>query len=147
MSIGTGLNTGTDTDVLSGLRPGDRDYVDHTGMTFHPQNENNTDGNIPFYEINNQSDQLDFTMEKFIVRFDRPIMVLHPIFGETDFQLVERSTGGTVVDEVSGFGSNVWVFDISATDGKLRLTDFDPSGAVDGTQAGWLAYARVFDAQ
>jgi hypothetical protein len=147
MSIGPGLIGGEETDELVGIRPGDDGYVTHSGAVFHPQDENNTDTNITFYEIQNTGDQIDFTVQEYVERMRSPLLVLYSVFGETDFEVEARTPGETVIAEASGFSTNTWVADISATDGQLRLTQFDTGGSADGTQAAWYPYVGVFDRQ
>lgn len=132
--------------MLIGLRPGDDAYDDNTGMVYHPQDESGG-GNVAFYEIQDPTDELLFDIRDFISGFDSPVLVMNTIFGATDFALRDRNGDSVVVEEQSGFDSDVWVFDIGDASGRFRLTDFDTGNGVDGTQAGWYAYCRVLPAQ
>jgi len=125
--------------MLIGLRPGDEAYDDHTGMVYHSQNENGN-GNVAFYEVQNTGDELLFDLRGMVDGLDEPVLQLNTIFGATDYNLEDRGTGNVIIAEQSGFDSDVWRIDISDTSLRFRLTQFDTGNGVDGTQAGWLAY-------
>jgi hypothetical protein len=144
MGLGAGLITGLDTDEVVSIRPGDGAYVEHTGAVYHPQDENDT-GNVAFYEIQNQGDTIDFDLRRYTRPFDDPKLMLHTAFGPTDYTVEDRVTGNIVVDEQSGFDTDVWILDITSTSSELRITDFDPGGQVDGTQAAWYPYVSLFE--
>ena len=144
MGFGAGLITGLDTDELVSIRPDDKAYVDHTGAVYHPQDENGN-GNVAFYEIQASGDTIDMNLSRYIRPFQDPKLVLHTAFGPTDYAVEDRVTGRTVVDEQSGFDTDVWVFDITSSSAELRITDFDPSGQADGTQAVWYPYVSLFE--
>jgi hypothetical protein len=144
MSIGAGV-IGADTiDTLVGIRPGDRAYEDHTGAVYHAQNENNN-GNVAHYEIQNPSDTIELDIRSYIFDMAAPTMVIYTPWGETDYNIEERTTGDVLITEQSGFDTDVWVVDVQSTDGKLDITQFDTTNGVDGTQAAWLPYTGVFD--
>lgn len=128
--------------MLVGIRPGDDAYNSHTGLTFHPQDESGG-GNISFYEVNATTDQLEFDLATYVGRFSNPTLILNSVFGPTDFTLYDRDGPTQVIDEQSGYDSDVWIVDLSGTSGNLRLTDFDTNAGVTGTQAGWYAYVTV----
>lgn len=132
--------------MFVGLRPDDRAYDASSGLVFHPQDESGN-GNIPFYEVTATSDELDFDLRQDISGFDNPVLILNSIFGPTDFDLIDRNTSNAIVSEQSGFDSDVWAIDLSASSGRLRLTNFDTGNGVDGTQAGWQAIAQVLPLQ
>lgn len=143
--IGQGLVAGRPVTRNLAIRPGDKAYVDHTGAVYHPQDENNTDGNIAFYEITAEGDEIDLDLRRYISDATRPHVAFYPLWGATDFDIIERATDETLVSEQSGFDTNVYVVDISGSDGQLRLTNFDTGDGVDGTEAGWYAYLDVYD--
>lgn len=147
MGLGAGLITGREVDLLVGLRPGDAAYDNHTGFTYHPQDESNTDENVAFYESGAVGDQLDFDVGPYIGQMETPMLVLQPIFGAVDYDVIERTTDQSLISEYSGFASNVWPLDISPTDGSLRLEVANNDSGVDGTEAGWYPYAALFDLQ
>jgi hypothetical protein len=138
MTLGAGLIEGQLTDVLVGFRPGDLAYEDHTGAVFHEQNEAGG-GNVAFYEIQNQGDQIDINLGNIIFGMDQPVVVIHTSWGSTEYDVVERSSGNAFISERSGFGSDVWPIDVQATDGKIRLTNFAD------TTAAFLPVLSVFD--
>lgn len=144
MTLGTGVIQGVAVDQVVGIRPGDLAYEAHSGAVFHGQDESQG-GNVPFYEIQATGDQIDINLGNIIFEMEDPALVFYTKWGETDFDVVERSEGTTIVSEQSGFDSDVWVVDAAATDGQLRITNFDTADGVDGTQAGWLPYIGVHD--
>ena len=144
MGIGAGLIIGQTVDELVSIRPGDRAYVDHAGAVYHPQDENGN-GNVAFYEIQAAGDTIDLNLSRYTEPLDSPKLVLHTALGPTDYAVEDRATGRTVIDEQSGFDTDVWVFDITSTSDELRITDFDTGGQVDGTQAAWYPYVGLFE--
>ena len=126
--------------MLIGIRPGDPAYDDNTGAVFHPQDENGT-GSVAFYEIQNTTDEILFDIRDEIAGLDHPVLVLNTVFGPTDFTLEDRNSGAAIVDEQSGFDSDVWVVDLSGASKDLRLTEFTD------TQAAFYPYVRLTDRQ
>lgn len=130
--------------MLIGIRDGDPALEATTGVTYHPQDENGG-GNVAFYEINNTADEINFDLRDYIGGLDTPILVLRSLFGETDFDLEDQTTGEVIVSEQSGFDSDTWFINVDETSGQFTLTEFDTDAGVDGTQAGWYAYVELVD--
>lgn len=144
MSIGTGVSSGQDTDRLIAVRPGDLGYVDHTGAVYHPQNESGNK-NVPYYEITSAGDEIDIDLRSYIFQLSDPHVVFYTTWGPTAFDIIERSTGDTLAGEESGFDNTGWTFDISPTDGKLRITNFDTNSPIVATEAAWYPFVQVFE--
>jgi len=132
--------------MLIGIRPQDEAYYGSDGVVYHPQDENNT-GNIPFYEITDTADSIEFDLTGHLGGLDTPIAVLHTAFGTTDFDLRDRETDDAIISEQSGFDQDTWIVDLSGTSGRYELTQFDTTNGVDGTQAGWQAYITLLGAE
>jgi len=145
MGFGAGVVSGTRVDKVIGIRPGDHAYTDHAGAVYHQQDENGN-ANVPHYEIQAKGDTIDFDLRRDIQKYDNPHVVLHTLWGTTDYTLKDRAEGDAIVDEGSGFNNEAWPVDITATSGKLRLTTFDPSGTGDGTEAAWYPYVEIHEA-
>jgi len=143
--LGAGLIEGRLVDELVGIRPGDLAYESHSGAVFHPQDENQTDENVAFYEIQATGDQIDLAFGNYITDMVEPHAIFYTPWGATDFDVIERTTGENVISELSGFDTDFWSVDLSASDGAVRITNFDTADGVDGTQAAWLPYVNVFD--
>jgi hypothetical protein len=138
MTVGAGLLEGTDVVDLISINPDSLAYVDHSGVTYHPQDENGN-GNIEYYEINNQGNYIDFDVGRYTRDYNRPAIVFRTIYGAVDFDVYDRGQDRTIVSENSDFHSDVWIVDISDASSELRLTDFDD------TQAGFYAHISVLD--
>lgn len=132
--------------MLLGIAPGDGAYVDHTGAVFHPQDENGN-GNIAFYEIQNTGDVIEIDIANQISGLATPTVTFYTQWGATDFDIVDRVDGSVIVSEQSGFDNDLWFVDVTGTSGTLQITQFDTNAGVDGTEAAWLAYIGVGDAQ
>jgi hypothetical protein len=129
MSIGPGLIEGTRTGgVLYGFRPGDDYYVDSTGLVYHPQDENGT-GNIPFYEVTAQGDSVEFRVPQVVRDYSNTALSFNTVFGPTDYTLEDASSGNNIVEELSGYGSNVWNVEVARPGATLRITDFGDTTA------------------
>lgn len=121
---------------MVGIKPTDDAYGTHTGATFNGQ-----DGTgVAIYEINASGDVIEFDLSEAAAYIDNPVIQISTIFGSTDFDVEDTSDNSTVVSDVSGFDSDVWIVDVSGTSLSLRLTNFDD------TQAAVQPYIRVFDA-
>jgi hypothetical protein len=127
--------------MLVGIRPSDSAYVNHTGADFVSQGDTITSptNNLSLYEINNVGDQIDFDLVDRITGLGTPIMVVNTIFGTTEFDLIDRDNGNEILGETSGFDSDVWIINLSGTEGNLRLTNFDDQ------QAAFYPYIRISD--
>lgn len=121
--------------TMVNIRPNAPAHIANTA-TYNQQ----SDSNVGFYEVNSAGDTIDFDLEQ-VADLQDPTIVITTAWGTTDFDLVERDTGDTVVSETSGFDTDVWVVDVQDTSGKFRLTNFDD------TQAAFYGYVRVFDAE
>lgn len=133
--------------TLVDIRPSSDFYVDagndtpgETGPIFRRQNENQT-GNVAFYEIQHVDDFIKIDVEQFDSSLEDAALIWNSIWGPTEFDLVDRTLNKTLISEVSGFDSDVWIFDISDGSGQYTLTNFD------NTQAGWYAYVEVRELQ
>lgn len=135
---GPGLLGGRVVDHLVGIRPDDIAYVTHAGAVFHAQGADN--GNMAFYEIGAAGDTIDFDLGEVAGDMDEPRIVITTAWGSTDFDLIDRDDSETVIDESSGFDTDVWLPSIQVTSPNLRLTDFQD------TQAAFLPYIGVYDA-
>lgn len=144
MGIGAGLIQGTETDLLVGYREGDLAYEAHSGAVYHPQDEGGG-GNVAFYEIQNQSDQIDLSLRSYIFDMAAPAAVFYTAWGDTDFDIIDRDVGNTLISEQSGFDSTGWVVNLQASAGNIRITNFDSPSGIDGTQAGWYPFVSIFD--
>lgn len=120
---------------LVGIRPTDDAYDTHTGATFNSQSATG----VALYDIEAQNDTIDFDLTGIIDDFDNPVIAITTAFGTTDFDVVDQTDDSTVVSDVSGFDTDVWLVDVSATSLQLRITNFDD------TQAGFYPYLRVFE--
>jgi len=118
------------------IAPASTAYVNHTGTVHQAQSTSN----VGFYEIQNTSDVIEFDLTQ-VNDFDNPVMVVNTVFGPTDFDLIDRSSGSLIVGESSGYDSDVWIIDLSGTSGQYRLTNFDD------TQAAFYDSVRLFDEQ
>jgi len=130
--------------MLVGIREGDPPLEFTTGVTFNAQDENGN-GNVAFWEINNTGDEINLDLRDYISGLDTPILIFRTVFGPTDFDLLDQQTGSTIVSEQSGFDSDTWVINVEGTSGQFTLTQFDTGNGVDGTQAGWYGYVQVVD--
>jgi len=128
--------------MLIPIRPGDDAYVSHSGAVFHEQNEAGN-GNVAYYEIQNTTDEIVFTLADNMNGISNPLLALYTQWGATDFALYDDINGGAIVDEQSGYDTDIWHVEVGDTSGKLRLTDFDTDDGVDGTQAAWLPFAGL----
>lgn len=122
---------------LVGIRPTDDAYVAHTGATFTAQSESG----VALYDIGATGDTIDFDLNAVAEPFDDPAIAITTAFGTTAYTVEDRSDSSVVVSEASGFDTDVWIVDVSASSLELRLTDFDD------TQAGFYPYLRVFETQ
>lgn len=138
MSVSSSLEEGTDVVNMVSISPDSIAYVNHKGAVFHPQDENNNQ-NISFYEITGTTDEIDFNTRRYTREYNRPILTLHTIFGPTDFDVVDRSQGRTIISEVSGFDTEVWNIDITDSSPELRLTNFGD------TTAAFYPFVGVFN--
>lgn len=130
--------------MLVGIRPGDAAHIDHEGLVYTSQNENDA-GNMAFYEVQNTGDYLIFDIREYVGGFERPIITLHTHWGDVDFTLYDQVDGDVILDEVSGYSPDKWMVDVTATSGRLSVTEFDTDAGADGTQAGWLPYITIQD--
>jgi len=137
MALGAGLLEGARVSKLVGIRPDDFAYQSHSGLVFHPQDENNT-GNIPFYEVTAAGDSITVDLAAAVREFDSPALQLNFVFGSTSFT-VQNAAGQTVVDELSGFDTDNFHASLAATDKELTVTSFDD------TTAGLYAFQLVYD--
>lgn len=123
------------TMTMVNIRPNAPAHIANTA-TYNQQ----SDSNVGFYEVTSAGDTIDFDVEQ-VPDLQDPTIVVTTAWGSTDFDLVERDTGDTIVSESSGFDTDVWIIDVQDTSGKFRLTNFDD------TQAAFYGYVRVFDAE
>lgn len=131
------LVEGVDETMID-ISPTASAYDAHSGATFNAQDADN----VAFYEINNEGDTVDFTLEQ-VPDMGNPTLIINTVFGPTGFEVQDRGdANATVVSEESGYDSDVWVVDLSdAATGELRLTNFtDPT-------AGFYAYVTLTDRQ
>lgn len=126
--------------MLIGIRPGDDAYVTHSGTDFRAQDDTATAAeNMAFYEINAAGDRIDFDLAPYILGLGTPLAVITTAWGTTEYDLIDRDNGQVVLGESSGFDTDVWMVDLSGTEGQLRLTNFAD------TQAAFLPYLKVWD--
>jgi hypothetical protein len=122
--------------ALIDISPESDNLIKADGPVYHGQNED-SQGNVAFFEIQDRHDELIFTVEDNISGLDNPVLIWNTAWGPTDFDLIDLNTGQTVVSELSGFDSDVWIIDLTGTSGEYKLTNFED------TQAGWYAYIQV----
>lgn len=132
--------------MLIGYRPDDEAYITSSGADFHPQDEFGN-GNIPFYEILNPSDEIQFRVDDHLGGLDNPVMTLNTHWGPTDFDLIDQIDSDTIISEQSGFDNDLWVVDVSGASGLFTLTNFDTGSGVTGTTAAWLPFVGLIDAE
>lgn len=133
----TGVSSGSETHMaLLDISPDSDNLVKYEGAVFHPQNEQ-SNGNVAFYEIQSQTDEIVINVEQNIDGLTNPVLIWNTAWGPTDFDLIDINTGKTVISEVSGYDSDVWIVDLTGTSGEYKLTNFED------TQAGWYAYVQV----
>lgn len=138
MSIGAGLLEGVDVVDLVDVSPDSIVYVDHQGLTYTPQNESGS-GNVALYEVNNQTDQLDVNLRRYVRDYNEPTLMLNTIFGSTDFDVYDRRQERTLLSEDSGFDTDTWMLEITDASPELRFENFDD------TQAAFYPYISIFD--
>jgi len=138
MSAGPGLLTGLDVVDLVSISPDSLAYDDHSGPTFHPQNEN-SNGNIAFYEVTSAGDTIEFNLSRYTGSYDRPAFTVNTIFGTTEYDIYDREQERIAISEKSGYHSNLWVIDMDNTSSKFRLENFSD------TQAGFYAYIEIYN--
>lgn len=132
--------------MLIGIRPGDGAYVEHTGAVFHAQDEQQNQ-NVPYYEIQGTNDEIIFEIRDNISGLANPILTLYTHWGEVDFDLIDDVDGDIIVSEQSGFDSDLWMAEVDGRSGRFKITQFDTTDGVDGTQAAWLPFIGVANAE
>lgn len=125
MPIGPGLLTGTQVGGIYGIAPGDDQYVDHTGLNYTAQ----TDSNVAFYEVNAAGDTLEFILPDVVEKYDDAVFTLQTVFGPTDFDVLLKDSGTTLVSETSGFDSDVWRIEGESVGETIQVTNFDTTTA------------------
>lgn len=137
----SGVTLGVEVNMLLDITPGSSYYVDHTGAVFHEQDEGGG-GNVAFYEIQNQGDEIDIDISGKISDFDRPTVVIQTAWGPTDFSFQDREGRmgvEPIISETSGYDTDNWIVDVTGTSGKFRFGNFDD------TQAAFLPYIWAID--
>lgn len=132
--------------MLIGIRPTDESYVSHSGATFSEQDQNGNQ-EVAYYEINNTTDEIVFDISDKVAGLDNPVMLLHTSWGSTDYNLEDEQDNEVIIAEQSGFDTDVWIVGISGRSGRFRITEFDTSQGVTGTQAAWLPFVELLPAE
>lgn len=122
--------------ALIDISPDSDNLVKTEGVVYHAQNEDGK-GNVDYYEIQSQSDEIVIDLTENIGGIDNPALIWNSAWGSTEFDLQDVNTGYTVVSETSGFDSDVWIVKLEGTSGIYKLTNFND------TQAGWYSYVQV----
>lgn len=141
MSIGAGIIEGASVGALYGIAPNDDLYVNHTGLTFDGQNSSGS-GTVAIYEINNEGDTLDFDVPSVANEWNETLVTLYTVFGAIDFDAQYVSSGDDIIQEKSGYDSDVWRFVVDDPAAQIRLTNFDTNAGVSGQQAAIYPFAR-----
>lgn len=141
MSIGAGIIEGTKVaDLLVGIRPTDDAFNSVSGATYVPQDDNGN-GNVAYYEINNETDSIEFTIPSEAQEYEEVGVTVFTVFGPTDFDVERVASGTDVISETTGFDSDVWIFSGVQAGESLRFTNFD------NTQAAFYPYIYVQEIQ
>lgn len=125
MGVGPGLIQGVSVEGVYDISPSGAIYEGSSGLNFTAQ----TASNVGFYEVTSQSDSLQFRVPDIVAQYDDAVLTLNTVFGPTDFDVIEVSSGATLISETSGFDSDVWRVFTSNDGATLEVTNFDDTTA------------------
>ena len=131
--------------MLVGIRPGDPAYEDHQGPNFVPQDDNGNE-NVPYYDMTAVGDSISFDLSTYMDGLDNPVGTFHANWGETEFLLRDQNNVETFINELSGFDTDMFLVELDGVSGRITLEITD-DGAADGTQAAWVPYVGLANAQ
>jgi hypothetical protein len=132
--------------MLVGIRPDDVAYEDHTGPNFVSQDDSNN-GNVAYYEMTSVGDTIRFDLSRYMSGLENPVATFHTNWGPTEFLLRDQNDVETFINEKSGYHTDLWVVEMGNVSGRTAIEITDDDQGVNGTQAAWLPYVGLIDAE